>query len=92
MIENNNKLRLFNRVKQIIRVKLYSLRTEEIYINWIKWLIYFHKRNPIEMERERIWRIYYHLTDNEEISSSTQNQALYVIVFLYNNARYKIGK
>jgi len=49
-----NKPRLLDQVRQIIRIKHYSLRTEESYINWIKRFIFFHnKKYPIEM-RERI--------------------------------------
>jgi len=50
-----NKPRLLDQVRQIIRIKHYSLRTEESYINWIKRFIFFHnKKHPIEMgEKEK---------------------------------------
>lgn len=53
-----NKPRLLDQVRQIIRVKHYSLRTEESYINWIKRFIFFHnKKHPIEMgEKEKSFR------------------------------------
>lgn len=48
-----NKPRLLDQVREIIRVKHYSSRTEESYINWIKRFIFFHnKKQPIEMEEK----------------------------------------
>jgi len=81
-----NKPRLLAQVRQIIRVKHYSLRTEESYINWIKRFIFFHnKMHPIEMGEKEIGEFITHLAKNKKVSASTQNQALCAIVFLYKN-------
>jgi integron integrase len=85
-----NKPRLLDQVRQIIRVKHYSLRTEESYINWIKRFIFFHnKKHPIEMGEKEIGEFITHLAKNEKVSASTQNQALCAIVFLYKNVLIK---
>lgn len=77
-----NKPRLLDQVRQIIRVKHYSLRTEESYINWIKRFIFFNnKKHPIEMGEKEIGEFITHLSKNEKVSASTQNQALCAIVF-----------
>lgn len=48
-----NKLKLIDQVRQVIRIKHYSLRTGETYINWIKRFIFFHnKKHPVEMGEE----------------------------------------
>ena len=79
-----NKPKLLDQVRQVIRIKHYSLRTEESYINWIKRFIFFHnKRHPIEMGEKEIGEFITHLAKNEKVSASTQNQALCAIVFLY---------
>jgi len=66
------------------------LRTEESYINWIKRLIFFHnKKHPLEMGEKEIGEFITHLAKNEKVSASTQNQALYAIVFLYKNVLKK---
>ncbi|MCD6579902.1 phage integrase N-terminal SAM-like domain-containing protein [bacterium] len=45
-----DKHRLLDQLRQVIRIKHYSLRTEESYINWIKRFIFFHnKKPPVEM-------------------------------------------
>ena len=87
---DSKKPKLLDQVRQVIRVKHYSLRTEESYINWIKRFIFFHnKKHPIEMGEKEIGEFITHLAKNEKISASTQNQALCAIVFLYKNVMKK---
>lgn len=86
----SNKPRLLDQVRQVIRIKHYSLRTEESYINWIKRFIFFHnKKHPIEMGEKEIGEFITHLAKNKKVSASTQNQALCAIVFLYKNVLNK---
>ncbi|MDP8226425.1 MAG: integron integrase [Candidatus Celaenobacter polaris] len=86
----NKKPKLLDQVRQIIRIKHYSLRTEESYLNWIKRFIFFHdKKHPIEMGEEEIGQFITHLAKNDKVSASTQNQALCAIVFLYKNVLKK---
>jgi len=60
-----NKPRLLDQVRQVIRIKHYSLRTEEAYINWIKRFIFFHnKKHPIEMGEKEIGELITHLAKN----------------------------
>ena len=87
---DDKKPKLLDQVRQIIRVKHYSLRTEESYINWIKRFILFHnKKHPIEMGEEEIGQFITYLAKNKKVSASTQNQALCAIVFLYKNVLKK---
>ena len=86
----NSKPRLLVQIRQVIRVKHYSLRTEESYINWIKRFTFFHnKKHPIEMGEKEIREFITHLAKNEKVSGSTQNQALCAMVFLYKNVLKK---
>ena len=44
------KLKLFDQVRVAIRLRHYSLRTEDTYLHWIKRFIVFHgKRHPAEI-------------------------------------------
>ncbi len=80
------KVKLLDRVRNEIRVRHYSLRTEKSYINWIKRFILFHnKRHPAEMGADEIRMFVNHLATTENVSSSTQNQALQAILFLYKD-------
>lgn len=83
---DSNKPKLLDQVRQVIRVKHYSIRTEESYINWLKRFIFFHnKKHPITMGEKEIGEFITHLAKNKKVSASTQNQALCAIVFLYKN-------
>ena len=61
-----------------------SKRTEQAYLSWIKKFIFFHnKRHPKDMGAEEIKAFINNLATNHQVSSSTQNQALQSILFLY---------
>jgi integron integrase len=78
--------RLLDRVRIAIRTRHYSLRTEEAYVAWAKRFILFHnKRHPLEMGEVEINRFLSHLAIDAKVSSSTQNQALAALLFLYRN-------
>lgn len=69
-----------------MRTAHYSRKTEESYTNWIKRFILFHnKRHPKDMGAEEIKAFINNLATNHHVSSSTQNQALQGILYLYKN-------
>jgi site-specific recombinase XerD len=69
--------KLLDRVRDTIRLKHLSKRTEEAYVHWIKNFIIFHnKRHPAELGEGEIRAYLNHLAQHEFVSSSTQNQAL----------------
>jgi integron integrase len=76
--------RLLDQVRERIRVKHYSIRTETQYVNWIKRFILFHgKRHPREMGAAEVEVFLSQLATNGGVSASTQNQALAALLFLY---------
>lgn len=78
--------KLMDRVRTELRSKHYSIKTEDTYTNWIKRYILFHeKRHPKDMGAEEIKAFINNLATNQHVSSSTQNQALQSILFLYKN-------
>ena len=80
------KPKLLDQVRQAIRSKHYSIRTEEAYVGWIKRFIFFHgKRHPKEMGRPEIEAFLSHLAVEQKVSASTQNQALNALLFLYRD-------
>ena len=75
---------LLDRVRDAIRVRHYSLRTEQTYIQWIRRFILFHqKRHPDKMGKEEIEAFLTYLAINRKVAASTQNHALSAILFLY---------
>ncbi len=80
----SRKPRLLDRVREVVRRKGYSYRTEKAYVGWIRRFILFHnKRHPLEMGPREIEAFLTHLAVDLNVSPSTQNQALQAILFLY---------
>lgn len=76
--------KLLDRVRDAIRVRHYSPRTELAYVHWIKRYIFFHKvRHPADMGKDEVSRFLSHLAEQKHVSASTQNQALHALLFLY---------
>jgi integron integrase len=84
VITPDNRPRLFDRIREILRLKHYSLSTEKTYISWIKrYMLFHHMRHPREMGIMEIESFLSHLALERNVSSSTQNQAFNAILFLY---------
>jgi integron integrase len=76
--------RLLDRVRAAIRLRHYSLRTEEAYVGWIRRYIRFHGiRHPDEMGAVEVVEFLSHLAVEGNVAASTQNQALAALLFLY---------
>lgn len=76
--------KLLDEVRNKLRVKHYSIRTEAQYVQWIKRFILYHdKRHPLEMGPKEVESFLTHLATEGQVSASTQNQALSALLFLY---------
>lgn len=79
-----NPPKLLDQVRERIRVKHYSIRTETQYVHWIKRFIFFHgKRHPREMGAAEVEAFLTHLAVAGGVAAATQNQALSALLFLY---------
>jgi hypothetical protein len=68
--------KLLDRIRWHMRVKHYSIRTEQAYVDWIRRYILFHrKRHPSEMDEKEITEFLTHLALEKRVAASTQNQA-----------------
>jgi site-specific recombinase XerD len=86
----NPKPKLLDRVRQAIRTRHYSNKTEKAYVHWIKRYIFFHdKRHPLEMAEPEIAQFLSNLATEGRLSASTQNQAFNAILFLYTEVLSK---
>ena len=73
-------------VREAIRTRYYSRRTEEAYLGWTKRFILFHrKKHPAAMGADEVNAFLSHLTVEGNVSASTQAQALSALVFLYRH-------
>jgi integron integrase len=78
--------KLLDRVREEIRVRHYSRRTEETYVHWIRRFIVFQrKRHPIELGAVEVAAFLTWLAVDRHVSASTQNQACSAVLFLYRN-------
>ncbi|WP_129633650.1 integron integrase [Candidatus Oscillochloris fontis] len=75
---------LLEQLRDLLRSRHYSLRTEESYLDWVRRYILFHgKRHPREMGSDEILAFLNHLATELNVAASTQNQARYALLFLY---------
>lgn len=82
--------KLLDQVGDAIRIKHYSLRTEQTYKEWTKRYILFHKkRHPKDMGAEEIQAFIAYLATQQSLSASSQNQALSAVMFLYRHVLQK---
>jgi integron integrase len=82
--------KLLEQYRERLRVKHYSLRTEDAYLHWVRRYIYFHgKRHPQEMGGSEVEAFLSHLATEGRVSPSTQNQALAALLFLYREVLEK---
>jgi len=78
--------KLLDRMRDAIRLRHYSTRTEEIYIGWARRYILFHnKRHPKDMGAKEVQEFLSHLALTKKVAASTQNQAKAALLFLYQD-------
>ena len=80
--------RLLDQLREVLRYKHYSLRTEEAYLYWVKFFVRWHGRSgqvrhPCDMGAAEIQQLLSMLTTERNVSVSTHNQALSALLFLY---------
>ena len=78
--------KLLDQVRDRVRTKHYSIRTEEAYVGWIRRFVLFHnKQHPREMGKRDIESFLTYLAVDSKVSASTQSQALSALLFLYRD-------
>jgi integron integrase len=78
--------KLLTRVREELRLRHYSARTEESYVGWIRRYVRFHGlRHPRELGAADVTRFLTWLADSGRLSASSQTQALSALLFLYRD-------
>ena len=79
-----SKSQLLDQVREVLRLRHYSNRTEEAYVQTIRRFILYHrKRHPREMGVDEIRQYLSHLAIDDNVAASSQNVALCALLFLY---------
>ena len=82
--------KLLDQVRDQLRLKHYSLRTEDAYVSWIKrFILFHHRRHPAEMGVPEIQTFLTQLAVTQQVAASTQNQALSALLFLYRDVLHQ---
>jgi integron integrase len=77
---------LLDRVRDRIRYKHYSIRTEEAYIDWVRRYLRFHgNRHPADLGADDLEQFLTQLATFGQVAASTQNQAHSALLFLYRD-------
>jgi integrase len=78
------KPKLLEQVRNKIRIRHYSIRTEKTYLDWIKrYILFHHKKHPKDMGAAEVEAFLTYLAVKLTVAASTQNQALNALLFLY---------
>jgi site-specific recombinase XerD len=84
VVMNISGPKLLDQVRDRIRLKHYSIRTEQAYVDWIRrFILFHHKRHPSEMGAAEVTGFLTHLAVTAGVAASTQNQAKCALLFLY---------
>ena len=88
----NPKLKLLDQVREVMRLKHYSIRTEHCYCDWIRRYIKFHRMRSREELVGGTGKVELFLSDlavNGQVAASTQNQAFNALLFLYRDVLHQ---
>ena len=76
--------RLLPTLRDALRLRRYSLKTEKAYLHWVRRYIRFHRmRHPKDMGAKEVTAFLNHLASERQVAAATQNQALAALLFLY---------
>jgi site-specific recombinase XerD len=83
-------MKLVHRLREAMRVRHLSFRTEESYVQWFKCYVTYHgMRHAGEMGAQEVGDFLTHLANQRQVSRATQNQALKALVFFYRHVLEK---
>ena len=78
------KSRLLRSLRDNLRLRHYSPRTEEAYVAWVRRYVHFHAlRHPADLDTDAIQAFLSHLAVERQVAPSTLSQALAALLFLY---------
>jgi integron integrase len=81
---NSEPPKLLDLVRGKIRLKHYSIRTEQAYVDWIKrFILHFDKKHPKDLGALEVEQFLTYLAVQGKVAPSTQNQAKSALLFLY---------
>jgi len=92
LVVPNPKLKILDQVREVLRLRHYSIRTEQTYCDWIRRYIRFHRMRSREELLSGTGKVEAFLSDlavNGKVAASTQNQAFNALLFLYREVLHE---
>src|SRR5262245_13844173 len=91
--EPHRRLSLIGRLRDRLRTRHYSRKTEAAYLAWVRRFVVFHgRRHPHTMGAREVAAYLSHLATERRVGAATQNQALAALLFLYRHVlRVELG-
>jgi integron integrase len=84
MTQEKAPKKLLEQMRDMLRTQHYSIRTENVYVEWARrFILFHHRRHPKEMGVPEVEAFLTHLALERRVAVSTQNQALSALLFLY---------
>jgi integron integrase len=84
MTQEKTPKKLLEQMRDMLRTQHYSIRTENVYVEWARrFILFHHRRHPKEMGVPEVEAFLTHLALERRVAASTQNQALSALLFLY---------
>src|SRR5262245_27621413 len=81
---HNTHEKLLPRLRQTLRLRHYSRRTEDVYVRWVRDFVRYHgRRHPRELSDREISAYLSMLAQDRKVAAGTQNQALAALLFMY---------
>jgi len=82
--------KLLDQMREALQTQHYSIRTENVYVEWVKrFILFHHKRHPKEMGNAEIAAFLTDLAVKRKVAASTQNQALSALLYLYREVLHQ---
>jgi integron integrase len=79
-------MKLLDQLRELIRTKHLSIRTEKTYVQWVKrYILYNNKTHPAKLGSHHINQYLTYLAVKKNVAASTQNQALNAVIFMYKH-------
>ena len=76
--------KVLDQLRERIRYLHYSIRTEEVYVYWVRSFIRFHdRRHPATLGAEEVEGFLSWLANTRHVAASTHKQALSALLFFY---------
>ena len=89
-MEQPHSKKLLDQARDALRLKHYSYRTEQAYVDWItRYILYHGKRHPQDMGSAEVQAFLTHLAVEKNVAASTQNQAFSALLFLYREVFHR---